>query len=329
MLDADGFANNYSYYTSGMKNHKLSKDGSVQKTVYGLLRNPTFDPSHGDGGWYTCRMSDGKRGAITHADGYIGTKSAKLTKTELTSEEGICQDVHLSAGTYTLSAYVKTESLNPENQEQGAVVSVIRADRTRIMGERCIDYVTDKNVDDGWERLVLTFQLPAEETISVFVGMTRARGTLLVSGVQLETGNVANELNLIDNPGFERCTNDVPDNWGFHAAATGNKSMITADKGRCAVLNGQMEQQLHLSQAVNISGQEGDIFNLSCWVNGFGIPDKQFSVDAAVIYTDGTVKWHQLQCNPNIKGWQFVSTPSAQMIRMKGQRKATKRFIFI
>ena len=108
VLDADGFANNYSYYTSGMKNHKLSKDGSVQKTVYGLLRNPTFDPSHGDGGWYTCRMSDGKRGAITHADGYIGTKSAKLTKTELTSEEGICQDVHLSAGTYTLSAYVKT-----------------------------------------------------------------------------------------------------------------------------------------------------------------------------------------------------------------------------
>ena len=91
VLDADGFANNYSYYTSGMKNHKLSKDGSVQKTVYGLLRNPTFDPSHGDGGWYTCRMSDGKRGAITHADGYIGTKSAKLTKTELTSEEGICQ----------------------------------------------------------------------------------------------------------------------------------------------------------------------------------------------------------------------------------------------
>lgn len=65
----------------------------------GLLKNPTFDPSHGDGGWYTLRMSDVKWGTITHADGYVGTKSAKLTKTELTSEEGICQDVHLSAGT--------------------------------------------------------------------------------------------------------------------------------------------------------------------------------------------------------------------------------------
>ena len=321
VLDADGFANNYSYYTSGMKNHKLSKDGSVQKTVYGLLRNPTFDPSHGDGGWYTCRMSDGKRGAITHADGYIGTKSAKLTKTELTSEEGICQDVHLSAGTYTLSAYVKTESLNPENQEQGAVVSVIRADRTRIMGERCIDYVTDKNVDDGWERLVLTFQLPAEETISVFVGMTRARGTLLVSGVQLETGNVANELNLIHNPGFERCTNEAPDQWEFHPAASGVKSVMTADKGRCAVLNGQMEQNLHLMQGINITGEEGDIFNLSCWVKGFGIPEKHFSLSAAVIYTDDSVKWHHFQCNPNIKGWQFVSNTFSTDDQNEGAKK--------
>ena len=324
MLDADGFANNYSYYTSGMKNHKLSKDGSVQKTVYGLLRNPTFDPSHGDGGWYTCRMSDGKRGAITHADGYIGTKSAKLTKTELTSEEGICQDVHLSAGTYTLSAYVKTESLNPENQEQGAVVSVIRADRTRIMGERCIDYVTDKNVDDGWERLVLTFQLPAEETISVFVGMTRARGTLLVSGVQLETGNVANELNLIHNPGFERCTNEAPDQWEFHPAASGVKSVMTADKGRCAVLNGQMEQNLHLMQGINITGEEGDIFNLSCWVKGFGIPEKHFSLSAAVIYTDDSVKWHHFQCNPNIKGWQFVSNTFSTDDQNEGAKKTYK-----
>ena len=88
---------------------------------YGLLRNPTFDPSHGDGGWYTCRMSDGKRGAITHADGYIGTKSAKLTKTELTSEEGICQDVHLSAGTYTSSS---VQAINIQDRK---VISLILA----------------------------------------------------------------------------------------------------------------------------------------------------------------------------------------------------------
>ena len=79
-------------------------------------------------------------------------------------------------------------------------------------------------------------------------------------------GNVANELNLIHNPGFERCTNEAPDQWEFHPAASGVKSVMTADKGRCAVLNGQMEQNLHLMQGINITGEEGDIFNLSCWV---------------------------------------------------------------
>ena len=106
--------------------------------------------------------------------------------------------------------------------------------------------------------------------------------------------------------------------------------MITADKGRCAVLNGQMEQQLHLSQAVNISGQEGDIFNLSCWVNGFGIPDKQFSVDPQQSF----IRMVQLNgINYSVirilRDGSLSATPSAQMIRMKGQRKATKRFIFI
>ena len=86
----------------------------------------------------------------------------------------------------------------------------------------------------------------------------------------------------------------------------------------------QLEQNLHLMQGINITGQEGDIFNLSCWVNGFGIPDKQFSVDAAVIYTDGTVKWHQLQCNPNIKGWQFVSNTFSTDDQNEGAKKSYK-----
>ena len=37
-----------------------------------------------------------------------------------------------------------------------------------------------------------------------------------------------------------------------------------------------MEQNLHLMQGINITGEEGDIFNLSCWVKGFGIPEKHF-----------------------------------------------------
>lgn len=86
----------------------------------------------------------------------------------------------------------------------------------------------------------------------------------------------------------------------------------------------QMEQNLHLMQGINITGEEGDIFNLSCWVKGFGIPEKHFSLSAAVIYTDDSVKWHHFQCNPNIKGWQFVSNTFSTDDQNEGAKKSYK-----
>ena len=77
-------------------------------------------------------------------------------------------------------------------------------------------------------------------------------------------------------------------------------------------------------QGINITGEEGDIFNLSCWVKGFGIPEKHFSLSAAVIYTDDSVKWHHFQCNPNIKGWQFVSNTFSTDDQNEGAKKTYK-----
>ena len=86
----------------------------------------------------------------------------------------------------------------------------------------------------------------------------------------------------------------------------------------------QLEQNLHLMQGINITGEEGDIFNLSCWVKGFGIPEKHFSLSAAVIYTDDSVKWHHFHCNPNIKGWQFVSNTFSTDDQNEGAKKTYK-----
>ena len=98
-----------------MKNHKLGKEGTVQKTVYNLLKNPVFDSAYGLTDWYTYNLSENKKGTITTDQGYIGTKSAKLAKTTAESEEGIGQDVTLQPGTYTLSAYMKTADIKADS----------------------------------------------------------------------------------------------------------------------------------------------------------------------------------------------------------------------
>lgn len=312
ILNSDGFANKFEYYTSGMKNHKLGKEGAVQKTVYNLLKNPVLDPAHKNSGWYILKEDGTRNSTLSIAEGYQGTKSTKLINNGGEYGERLGQEVALKKGVYTFSAYMKTE--NMRTLQNGVTFSTdsgaglrIRIGNKEVIGKGNIPYTTDPNVDGGWERRTLTFQIEADSTVEVYAGIFKMAGTVYVSGVQLEAGKAANKLNLVDNPGFEWCTDGKPDNWNYHAQATGNKTLIDPEKGRCAVLNGQMDAQLTCAQAVNVTGKENEIYNLSCWVKGVGIPGKQFSVSAAVIYTDNSVKWHDFMCNPNISGWQFVS----------------------
>ena len=310
ILDSDGYANNYAYYTSGMKNHKLSKEGAVQKTVMNLLNNGTFDSAHRSGdGWFVYQIPDGTKTTPAYDIGYSGMSSVKLTKENSPSAKGICQETELAPGIYTLSAYVKTGVITGTNTAtSGAGLMILRKDGTKIQGQRFINYQTDISVDDGWERLALTFTMAAKEKISVFAGISESSGTLWVSGVQLETGNVPNKLNLVNNAGFARLSGNGFANWNYTSGNTPGGAVNDPEKGRCALIRGDISKALNYAQKVTVSGKEGDIYNLSCWVKGAGIPEKDFTVSAAVVYENGTpAKWHHFKCNPNISGWQFVS----------------------
>ena len=309
ILDSDGCANTYEYYTTGMKNHKLHKDGSTQKTIYGLLRNHLFDPEKGDAGWYGYRIADKIKTSIVRKDGYAGTKSAYLNKTDAGSEEGICQDVTLEAGTYTFSAYMKITGLSKGvvGKSTGAGLGILHADGSRNVSAKLLKEDTDTAVDDGWERMALTFKLKKKETVTVFAGLFGRTGQVYVSSTQLEEGKAANKVNLVINPGFDWITGDKPDFWTYKGDDSGAKTVVTNDKGRCAILRGKWDKDPVFAQAVNIKGKEGDIYNLSCWVKGCGIPDKDYRIAAAVLYDNAPTKWHDVPCNPNIEGWQFVS----------------------
>ena len=309
ILEPDGFAANYEYYTSGMKNHKLGKDGSTQKTIFGLLKNHCF---FRDGEWKTYNNGVIQDGTIPREDGYAGLKCAKLTKTVKASQEGICQSIKLPAGTYTLSAYLKTENLEAETTDpEGASLKIVRANGSQITSERRILSDTDPAIDNGWERLSMTFTLETAvtEEITVFCGMKGVSGNLYVTGVQLEEGNVANKLNLVENSHFkyDEIVEGVPDHWRFSANVTGTKIAYDTEKGFCAFVDGYFTQYRFMTQDVPVTGEEGDVYTLSCWVKGAAMPGQPFNIYAYVTYEDGTTEKHVVDCNPNIEGWQFVS----------------------
>ena len=75
--------------------------------------------------------------------------------------------------------------------------------------ERSLTGTTDSEFDNGWVRLTLTFTVAENNTkAEVFAGIANTTGTVWIDSIQLETGEVANKLNLIKNSGFHSTTND-------------------------------------------------------------------------------------------------------------------------
>ena len=303
VIDSDGFANSYEYYTSGMKNHKLKKEGSTQKTIYHLLANPLFDSKYSMNKWYAKNITDGEKRTFVTDAGYGGTQSVKIKTEDTKSTEGICQDVTLDAGTYTLSAYLKTEAVSGE---KGAGLLIIHADGQTEEGELHITGTTDTTVEDGWERHSMTFILKKSEKITVAAGISQAAGTLWVSGMQLEAGEAANKLNLIMNTGFEQQTGTQPENWEYASAVTGDKLKDDLQRKKCAVLKGRRDAQLYCMQYVHVSGKKDEVYSVSGWMKGYGIPDKKYMIEVKVKGKSGNLKSYTFNCNPNIGDWQFV-----------------------
>lgn len=114
----------------------------------------------------------------------------------------------LEAGTYTFSAYMKITGLSKGvvGKSTGAGLGILHADGSRNVSEKLLKEDTDTAVDDGWERMALTFKLQKKETVTVFAGLFGRTGQVYVSGTQLEAGKAVNKLNLITNPGCDWMT---------------------------------------------------------------------------------------------------------------------------
>ena len=209
----------------------------------------------------------------------------------------------LDAGTYTLSAYLKTEAVSGE---KGAGLLIIHADGQTEEGELHITGTTDTTVEDGWERHSMTFILKKSEKITVAAGISQAAGTLWVSGMQLEAGEAANKLNLIMNTGFEQQTGTQPENWEYASAVTGDKLKDDLQRKKCAVLKGRRDAQLYCMQYVHVSGKKDEVYSVSGWMKGYGIPDKKYMIEVKVKGKSGNLKSYTFNCNPNIGDWQFV-----------------------
>ncbi|MEI3219762.1 MAG: hypothetical protein V8S08_09340 [Lachnoclostridium sp.] len=132
---------------------------------------------------------------------------------------------------------------------------------------------------------------------------------------QLEEGNTANTFNILENGSFERvdsASSTVPST--FTGILTDNSAW--AD-GRIATdakygdhalrIYGEPGKRKGFWKRIPLQGEETDVFSVSGWARGKGVPGREFGMTVGFEYTDNTYKWENIAFNPSVTDWQFVS----------------------
>ncbi|HEX2939317.1 MAG TPA: DNRLRE domain-containing protein, partial [Ruminiclostridium sp.] len=323
IVDDKQSASMYSYKsntdgTVSKQNNKIASSAQTTQPVYNLIDNPGWENSSDV--WQQGNLGNISNYGVTRqsSGGYKSQKCIMVTKGDAQSTAGAYEYFeYLSPGTYTFSTYVKTVDVADKGTDSGAgaVVAIYRSgilDRT--VKSQLIKGTSDTSIDDGWQRVSVTFELKSGDTcINVFGAITNTTGTAYFDDFQLETGPVANLYNMLDNGSFDKfaVSGAAPSKWGAtYSSGDGCSNIHYINGGWALQLNGGYCKK-YVGQSVNVSGKEGDDFILGGWAKADSVPlvntTREFGLNAAIIYTDGTVQWRTISFNDSVSDWQYAS----------------------
>ena len=229
--------------------------------------------------------------------------------------------------TYTYSAWVKTKNVVPRDASNPFGVQLLTTYWTS--DGSAIDHVsdtltgtTDSSINDGWQRISVTFAVPANATkVNCSIMIRDATGEAWFDGMQLEEGASASPFNMINNSSFERYSRAtsgayLPEDWNGYLTDSGDSvdNAHSKDSGHAfrfasvPTVSKEMNQQLYFGgkTAQNLD----DTYILSGWVYanpvGGSNENNKVSLAAKVTYTDGTSYLNWFNYNSSVMGWQYI-----------------------
>ena len=303
--------------TSGsgiFNNNKLASASNGSVYVNNLLRNAVFSNDLAD--WILHNLNPNARFTTVSNDGLVTSKSIKITS-DTESSEVIAQIPTItSERTYTFSGYLKTENVQSESLGAGLEIVVSGGDETKFYYSDFLTGTTDPEIDNGFQHASVSVTLEEGEYIArVTAGLYNASGTVYVDSLQLEEGNTANQINLIDNSSFEISSGEGSIPFGFTSNYTdGTSGVTTLEKhtgSSSYKIDGFVGKIPYICQYVNINGKAGEIYSYGGWAKGNAAPKKYilnpFNIVFHFTYTDGTDGWiSDKMFNLYVSDWQYI-----------------------
>ncbi len=164
----------------------------------------------------------------------------------------------LSGGTYTLSAFVKSDETN--SGKLYLSISALNGSNTKTKTE----YITVESTGGEWQRYSVTFDAPeTTKRILVEFGFKNSKGTYYIDDLQLEQSASASPKNLIENGGFR----SGMDGWTASESFTVSNTAVNGKNSKAVVLPGGSDSKI-LYQTIKINGKKDDVFTAGGWWKG-------------------------------------------------------------
>ncbi|MBE6579294.1 MAG: DNRLRE domain-containing protein [Ruminococcaceae bacterium] len=299
------YGTSYAEYTSfslgSKKNNTVTVDSVKGITNENLVTNGNAESLTG----WTNNSSGTGYTATSQSVSFMGSKSFKLASTSGGSGSArLTSTVTIpTSGTYTLSAYVKAESLTASSG--GAYVSLAGTASERVKT------VTNTTVQDGWRRISVTKTLSAGSSIIELV-LEGAVGTVYFDCIHLEKSDTPSDYNLIQNGSIRSASN-----WSGTFATIPSE----IERGHVGIIAGTPTAQKRVTQTIPVNAPLNTTFMLSGWAKANSVdlvPDdeetepnaksnRKFGMMATLTYSDGTTEEHYVSFNPDITDWQYAA----------------------
>jgi RHS repeat-associated protein len=305
----------YYDYSDDSNPSKCTTESKMQKTQINCILNHNMEAASN----WTSYSWSGATGtqSFTTEDKYAGNRSMKIASTSTNGGMDYEQrSIPLVKGnTYTFSAYVKTLGVTTGSDAGAAFfIGYQDASGTAQYVKKYISGSTD------WHREELRFTLPANASsnaVTVGCEIVGATGTAYFDCLQLESGNVANRYNLIENSDFTYSSSGIPSFWTKNSDCDSSDVNTTASSdhpksfdNNVFKFTGLEDKRKNVMQTAYVSGKSGDSLVVGGWSKADSAPlssPRSFSITLGLKSASGDYEWHDLVFNTDSSQWQYMS----------------------
>ena len=259
LYTVDNYGNYCKYDSAKAESTLIVSTSNYKANSQNFLVDPSFER-------YTGRLFenyklwtlDSNMSIIESDEAHTGTKVMKFESDVNTYSSQTKYFATNDSGSYTFSAYVKSDSENPGQ----FTVKIYSTDES---GTEIKDFYNVTTTNNDWQRYTVTIDIPSKDCgVYITFGFENSHGTFLVDDVQLEHSVSASDFNLVENGSF---TNGYSQ-WETKGNCSIVDSSILGENVKALEFTGGVDSVNTALTIIPVDGKKGDVYSVGAWLQG-------------------------------------------------------------